>query len=192
MRIIAGLGNPGRQYERTRHNIGFIVVDELAKRWSVDGWKNERGARTALCRSRDLLLVQPQTFMNDSGTPLLSLATFYKVPPQQMLVVVDDLDRPFGKLRMRVSGSSGGQNGLKSIIGNLGEDFPRLRVGIGRDGNGEAIGRVLGRFSPDEDAQLGPIVDACIHGITLWADRTPIEAINFVNSWKPESPPVSS
>jgi PTH1 family peptidyl-tRNA hydrolase len=194
MRIIAGLGNPGRQYERTRHNIGFIVVDELAKRWSVDepvqrgsgdGWKKERGARTLFCRARDVLLVQPQTFMNDSGTPLLSLATFYKVPPQQMLVVVDDLDRPFGKLRMRVSGSSGGQNGLKSIIENLGEDFPRLRVGIGRDGNTEAISRVLGRFSPDEEAQLGPIVDACIQGITLWTERTPIDAINFVNSWKP-------
>jgi len=190
MRIIAGLGNPGRQYERTRHNIGFIVVDELAKRWSADGgsaehWKNERGARTLLDRSRDILIVQPQTFMNDSGTPLLSLATFYKVPPQQLLVVVDDLDRPFGKLRMRLSGSSGGQNGLKSIIGNLGEEFPRLRVGIGRDGNGEAIGRVLGRFSPDEEAQLGPIVDACVHGIELWTERTPTEAINFVNSWKP-------
>jgi PTH1 family peptidyl-tRNA hydrolase len=187
MRIIAGLGNPGRQYERTRHNIGFIVVDELAKRWSVDDWKKERGARTALCRSRDTLLVQPQTFMNDSGTPLLSLATFYKVPPQQLLVVVDDLDRPFGKLRMRVSGSSGGQNGLKSIIGNLGEEFPRLRIGIGRDGTGEAIDRVLGRFSSDEEAQLGPIIDACIAGIELWTDRTPIEAINFVNSWKPVS-----
>jgi len=187
MRIIAGLGNPGRQYERTRHNIGFIVVDELAKRWSVDGWKKERGARTALSRSRDTLLVEPQTFMNDSGTPLLSLATFYKVPPQQMLVVVDDLDRPFGKLRMRVSGSSGGQNGLKSIIGNLGEDFPRLRIGIGRDGSADAIDRVLGRFSPDEDAQLGPIVDACIAGIELWIERTPLDAINYVNSWKPIS-----
>jgi len=185
MRIIAGLGNPGRQYERTRHNIGFIVVDELAKRWSVDGWKKERGSQTALARSRETLLVEPQSFMNLSGDPLLALATFYKVPPPQMLVVVDDLDLPFGKLRMRERGSSGGHNGLKSIIGNLGEDFPRLRIGIGRDRAGVAIDHVLGRFSPDEEASLPAIVDACLGGIERWLERGPIEAINFVNSWKP-------
>jgi len=183
--MVAGLGNPGRQYERTRHNIGFIVVDELARRWSAEKWKNERGARTALARSRETLLVEPQSFMNASGEPLLALATFYKIPPPDMLVVVDDLDLPFGKLRMRIDGSSGGHNGLKSIIGNLGESFPRLRIGIGRDRNGEAIGHVLGRFTDDEEALLTAIVDVCVRGIELWHERTPIDAINLINAWKP-------
>jgi PTH1 family peptidyl-tRNA hydrolase len=128
--------------------------------------------------------------MNLSGDPLLALSTFYKIPSQQMLVIVDDLDLPFAKLRMRERGSSGGHNGLKSIIGNLGEDFPRLRIGIGRDRSGEAIGHVLGRFSGDEEAALPALIDACIRGIELWRDGSPLEAINFINSWK--LPPAAS
>jgi PTH1 family peptidyl-tRNA hydrolase len=186
--MVAGLGNPGRHYERTRHNIGFAVVDELARRWSVADWKRERGARTALARARDTLLVKPQSFMNASGEPLLALATYYKIPPQAMLVIVDDLDLPFGKLRMRERGSSGGHNGLKSIIENLGDDFPRLRIGIGRDRAGEAIDRVLSPFTDEEERALETLVDACCKGIELWLERTPIEAINFVNGWKPAPP----
>jgi PTH1 family peptidyl-tRNA hydrolase len=106
------------------------------------------------------------------------------VPPQQTLVVVDDLDLPFGKLRMRERGSSGGHNGLKSLIEHLGgDDFPRLRIGIGRDQSGEALERVLGAFAPDEETRLPALVDACVRGIRLWLDGPSVTAINFVNSW---------
>ena len=104
---MAGLGNPGREYAFTRHNVGFIVVDELARRFSLDGWRKKTGAEQGLVRTRDVLLVKPQTYMNSSGAPLRVIASWHKVPPPNLLVVVDDLDLPFGKLRMRRGGSSG-------------------------------------------------------------------------------------
>ena len=181
---MVGLGNPGRRYARTRHNAGFIVVDELARRLGVEaGWKTKDGARQIVDRTHGVVLVEPQTFMNDSGEPTVRIAAWHKVPPPQILVVVDDLDLPFGKLRMRERGSSGGHNGLKSLIAHFGEDFPRLRIGIGRDSGGEAIDRVLGAFAPDEESQLPPIIDACVQGILLWLDSKSVTAINFVNSF---------
>lgn len=129
-----------------------------------------------------MILAEPQTFMNVSGEPTQRIAAWHKVPAAQMLVVVDDLDLPFGKLRMRERGGSGGHNGLKSLIAHFGEDFPRLRIGIGRHPDGEAIDRVLGTFSPDERSRLPPIIDACVQGIRLWLDDGVVTAINFVNS----------
>lgn len=172
---------------RTRHNAGFIVLDALARSLGVDGdWKTKDGARQILDRPHGVVLVAPQTFMNASGEPAGRIAAWYKVPPQRVLVVVDDLDLPFGKLRMRERGSSGGHNGLKSLIAAFGDDFPRLRIGIGRDATSEAIDRVLGAFTPEEEGRLKPIVDACVRGIHFWLDDTPVTAINFVNSYKPE------
>jgi PTH1 family peptidyl-tRNA hydrolase len=130
-----------------------------------------------------VILAEPQTFMNVSGEPTQRIAAWHKVPAAGMLVVVDDLDLPFGKLRMRERGGSGGHNGLKSLIAHFGEDFPRLRIGIGRDPNGEAIDRVLGTFSIDERSRLPPLIDACVHGIRLWLDSDSVTAINFVNSY---------
>jgi PTH1 family peptidyl-tRNA hydrolase len=121
--------------------------------------------------------------MNESGPPTLGIATTYKVPPPRILVVVDDLDLPFGRLRMRVNGSSGGHNGLKSLIAVFGTEFPRLRVGIGRDReSGEAIRHVLGAFSADETAALPAIVDRCIDGIETWVRDGPVVAQNRVNT----------
>lgn len=134
-------------------------------------------------RDRALVLVKPQTYMNSSGAPLRIVASWYKVPPEELLVVSDDLDLPFGKLRMRRSGSSGGHNGLKSVIAHFGGNFPRLRVGIGRDGESEAIGRVLGRFSEMEQRVLPSIVAAGADGIERWLDAGTEAAMQFVNAW---------
>jgi PTH1 family peptidyl-tRNA hydrolase len=179
--LIVGLGNPGPRYARTRHNIGFLVVEAVAERWGLRDWQKRGDARYALDRSRRAILVEPQAFMNRSGPPTLGLATFYKVSPQRILVVVDDLDLPFGALRMRARGSSGGHNGLKSLIAVLGEDFPRLRIGIGRSHEADAIDRVLGAFSPDEEAQLPAIVDRAVEGIELWLREGVEAAMNRVN-----------
>jgi peptidyl-tRNA hydrolase, PTH1 family len=180
--LVVGLGNPGSRYARTRHNAGFIVVDELAARWGVRDWQKKGEARYALDRERNVILVEPQSYMNLSGRPVQSVATFYKVPPQRILIVVDDLDLPFGTLRMRASGSSGGHNGLKSLIEIFGQDFPRLRIGIGRGHDPGAIDRVLGIFTDDKMQELPAIVDRAIAGVQLWLTQGVTAAMNLVNA----------
>jgi PTH1 family peptidyl-tRNA hydrolase len=179
---VAGLGNPGSRYARTRHNVGFMVVDALAERWNARDWQRKGEARYALDRARDVILVEPQSYMNLSGRPVQSIATFYKVPPQRILVIVDDLDLPFGTLRMRASGSSGGHNGLKSLIEVFGQDFPRLRIGIGRGHDPDAIDRVLGNFSANEAQELPAIVDRAVAGVELWLTQGVTAAMNLVNA----------
>ena len=128
------LGNPGPKYDNTRHNAGFMVGDELAKKCGVSINRLKNKALTEKCRiaGEDVLLVKPQTFMNLSGEAVRPLADFYKVPPERILVVSDEVSLPIGKLRLRASGSAGGHNGLKNIIQHLGTDkFPRLRIGVG-------------------------------------------------------------
>jgi PTH1 family peptidyl-tRNA hydrolase len=127
------------------------------------------------------VLVQPESYMNESGPPTLGLATFYKVPPARILVVVDDLDLPYGALRMRAEGSSGGQNGLKSLIACFGQGFPRLRVGIGRQHDGDAIDRVLGNFSPEESKELPGILTRAADGVDRWLSDGISAAMNLVN-----------
>ena len=151
MKLIVGLGNPGREYEHTRHNVGFQVAEELARRYRVtleeprevesSGGEDSRTSATACC------VAEPTTFMNLSGWAVREIASFHKLAPSDVLVVVDDADLPLGRLRMRTSGSAGGHNGLKSVIQELGTvEFPRLRVGVGRQA-GELKNHVLGRFS---------------------------------------------
>ena len=132
------------------------------------------------------MLVKPLSFMNDSGRPLGKIARWWKTPPEDLLVVVDDLDLPFGKLRMRETGSSGGHNGLKSIIEYFGTGFPRLRVGIGRSGY-EAIDHVLSTLSRRKSANSRPIVVVAADGVLRWLERGPVEAMNLVNAWQPEA-----
>jgi PTH1 family peptidyl-tRNA hydrolase len=162
--------------------VGFIVVDELARRWSVRDWHKKGEARYALDRSHDVILVEPQSYMNLSGRPVQSIATFYKVPPPRILVIVDDLDLPFGTLRMRADGSSGGHNGLKSLIEVFGQGFPRLRIGIGRGHDADAIDRVLGEFSENERKELPAIVDRAIAGAEMWLTGGVTAAMNVVNA----------
>ncbi len=120
--------------------------------------------------------------MNESGGPVARIAGWWKTPPSGVLVVVDDIDLPFGKLRMRESGGSGGHNGLNSIIDYLGEDFPRLRIGIGRAG--DAIDHVLSTFTDEEERRLVPILDVAADGVVGWLERGPIDAMNYVNAWR--------
>ncbi len=134
--------------------------------------------------------------MNESGRPLQRLAAWWKVPPGELLVVSDDLDLPFGRLRMRRSGGSGGHNGLKSIIEHFGEGFPRLRVGIGRGGGDDTIDYVLSTFDALEEQRLGEIVEAAARGVLSWLDEGPEAAMNLVNGWQPswvtQEPPRAS
>ncbi len=151
-KLIVGLGNPGRQYEDTRHNIGFMVVDRMAAAaaaplQSTPKWQCHLGKLP----DDGTLLVKPQTFMNLSGRAIRQILAFHKWLPEQMLVIYDDAALPLGTLRFREKGSAGGHNGIKSIIEHLGSDvFPRLKIGIGSSQPGNMVGHVLGKFSPDE------------------------------------------
>lgn len=182
--LIAGLGNPGRKYAGTRHNIGFLIVDELARRLP----RGERRKRfdadiveTQTPQGR-LVLLKPQTFMNLSGNAVAPAARWYRVPPERLLIIYDDLDLPFGRLRMRPSGSSGGHKGLTSIIQRLGtERVPRLRVGIGRPDHGGSIGYVLARFSKEEERRLPEVIESAADAALAW-QRDGIEtAMNVYN-----------
>ena len=141
IRMVAGLGNPGEEYARTRHNAGFCAVDELARQANVTYWKNQSGAEVASIQvndpdaeggKREVLLVKPQSYMNTSGGPISQLCAAHKIRPEELLVIHDELDIPAGDVRVKVGGGHAGHNGLRSIIDKLGSrDFSRIRVGIG-------------------------------------------------------------
>ena len=151
MKAIVGLGNPGSEYKGTRHNVGFEVVDALARRWKTTLKKWKTTADIAVVRDRDAALVEPRTYMNHSGEAVAAVMAFYKIRPEDVLVVVDEVQLPLGRLRLRPSGSAGGHNGLKSVIQHVGGEFPRLRIGIERgDRNRDLADRVLSRFGASE------------------------------------------
>lgn len=154
MIMVVGLGNPGSQYERSRHNVGFMTVDRIADRHGVTVWKEERKALTAtyMHAGEKIMLVKPQTFMNLSGEAVGSLAHYYRVDPADVYVIYDDMDLLVGQLRIRVKGSDGGHNGMKSVIAHLGtKDYPRLRVGVGRPAPGwSVVDHVLAMPQDDE------------------------------------------
>jgi PTH1 family peptidyl-tRNA hydrolase len=157
VKLIVGLGNPGAKYRGTRHNIGFAVVDELARRAAVDFDSAPVDALVARVRQTPaaVLLAKPMTFMNTSGEAVGGLVRYYKVEPLDLLVVVDEVQLPLGKVRARARGSAGGHNGLKSLIEHLGEEFARLRIGVGRgDMRRDLADHVLARFEPAESAEV--------------------------------------
>ena len=158
MRLIVGLGNPGRRYDGTRHNVGFGVMDLLATRHRIDWESAPRGVEALVARWRaaDTVLAKPLTFMNLSGGAVLGLVQFYKIEPADLLVLVDDVNLELGRLRTRSRGSAGGHNGLKSIIGVLGsEEFARLRIGVGRgDGRRDLADHVTAKFEAHERASI--------------------------------------
>jgi PTH1 family peptidyl-tRNA hydrolase len=155
----------------------------VARRLGATTWKTKDEAAQAHVASRSVVLAKPLSYMNVSGVPLAKIARWWKTPPAGLLIVVDDLDLPFGRMRMRESGSSGGHNGLKSIMEHFGTDFPRLRVGIGRSRD-EAIDHVLSAFTLEEERALTDIVDAAAAGALCWLERGPIDAMNLVNGWR--------
>jgi PTH1 family peptidyl-tRNA hydrolase len=182
MKAIVGLGNPGRQYAGTRHNIGFDVVDEVARRWNVQlrPWKSV--AEVAVVSVRGAVLVEPQTFMNLSGDAVSRIAAFHKLEPADVLVVVDEVQLPLGRLRLRRSGSAGGHNGLKSIVQHLGSDFPRLRLGVGRgDPNWDLADHVLSRFERDERDTAADSVKRAADAVELFVEEGIEVAMNRFN-----------
>lgn len=183
MKIIVGLGNPGRDYAATRHNIGFMVVDEIARRLAAGEHRSRfRAALTeAFDENEKIVLVKPQTYMNLSGSSVREATRWYKTSTAEVLVVADDIDLPFGVLRLRAGGGSGGHNGLKSIFSELAtQEIPRLRIGVGR-GSGHATRQVLTRFSPEEQRMLPEIVRAAADCVQDWSRHGIIEAMNRCN-----------
>lgn len=170
--LIVGLGNPGARYERTRHNIGFWAVDRLAMRHHLTFSKHEHRAMTAsgTIHHQRVILAKPQTFMNLSGDSVVPLARFYKIPPERVIVLHDDLDLPLGTLRIRKTGSSGGQNGLKHIIERLGtQDIARIRIGIGRPpGRMDPAAYVLTAFQGDDEILAIEMADKAVQAVETW------------------------
>jgi len=177
LKLVVGLGNPGDQYRQTRHNVGFMALERLASR-SGAGFRNQARLHGLLAEvgvgEQRLRLLMPQTFMNDSGRSIRAALDWFDLKPDQLLVVVDDMDLPLGKLRLRASGSAGGHNGLRSTISHLGtQDFARLRIGIGAPADNPAerkartVGHVLGRFAASEQAVLDQVLSEVGAGITV-------------------------
>lgn len=158
MKLVVGLGNPGKQYEKTKHNIGFMVVDAIADSVPHTPWREEQWAEVCsiTVAGEKVLLVKPQTFMNVSGESVGPLMRYYKIDPSDVYCIYDDMDLPVGKLRIRPNGSSGGHNGIKSLISHLGtENFPRFRVGIGRPlPQWTVIDHVLAPFSEESQEKV--------------------------------------
>ena len=187
MKLVVGLGNPGGQYADTRHNVGWMVLDRVADRAGWAGRGRTRDASSIVqgrFRGLDVTLAKPLTFMNDSGIAVRKLLARERTPLNEMLVVVDDFNLPFGKLRFREGGGPGGHNGLRSIIDELGsEKFSRLRVGIGAPGRG-FIDHVLNRFEADERQRLDELLDAAADAVETWAREGTNKAANRFNMFE--------
>ena len=180
MKLVVGLGNPGSEYDRTRHNVGFEVLESLAARQAAT-WSTKRDAEVARW-GQAAVLVRPQTFMNLSGSAVQHWQHWYKVDFEDMLVVVDDVNLEAGRLRIRRSGSAGGHNGLKSIIGALGTDqFPRLRVGVGGGNRKNLSSHVLGRFTPDEEAIIETAIAKAVEAIEVFVAVGIVAAMDKYN-----------
>jgi PTH1 family peptidyl-tRNA hydrolase len=198
--IVAGLGNPGREYEGTRHNFGFLVLDAL-----VDACREFGTVSTVSCRNDPYalercrmstppfagmtwLLAKPLAFMNRSGEAIQRISAYYRIPAQQILVLHDELDLPIGRMRMKQGGGNAGHNGLKSIQQHLGTpEFHRLRLGIGKSPHGDASSHVLGRFSELETSLAVSVMRAAVQGVLLFMRRDSAAAQRFCNGYAPPS-----
>lgn len=189
-RLIVGLGNPGAKYAGTRHNVGFEMLDILSKRWQIPlkqdrrfqgdyGDGNIKGQRTSL--------LKPLTYMNRSGQSIRSVVDWFKLDPGAVLIVYDDMDLPVGRLRLRLSGSAGGHNGMKSAISHLGtQEFPRMRIGIGATAAAEArdsavVSHVLGRFAPADRDRIDTVIDYAAKAVELSLESGVEKAMSYYN-----------
>ena len=188
MFIIAGLGNPTLQYEGTRHNVGFDVIDMLADRYniSVDGRKGRALIGKGMIGGQKVLLVKPQTYMNLSGESVRAAADFYKVDPEDILVIYDDISLEPGQLRLRGKGSAGGHNGIKNIIAHLGtQEFPRIKVGVGDKPKGmDLADYVLGHFSKEDQAKMDEAFKDAADAAEMILDKGMDAAMNHYNMKK--------
>lgn len=185
MKVVVGLGNPGSQYTGTRHNIGFDVVDLLAQMWQAEKpqQKFQGQIQQAATDGHKVLLVKPLTFMNRSGECVQPLLRFFQVPPEDLVVVCDDMNLPLGRLRWRAGGSSGGQKGLADILQRLGtEQVPRLRVGIGRPPDQmDPVNWVLAKFRPDQRQQVQQSLASSADSVQDWVSKGLTEVMNRYN-----------
>lgn len=180
-RLIAGLGNPGREYRDTRHNVGFMIVDRFAAVAGAE-FRTEKSWQAEVAKAGETLLCKPLTYMNLSGESVRAISDFYKVTPDATLIVLDDMSLPLGTVRLRATGSSGGHNGLQSVIDHLGtESVPRLRIGIGAAHPGGAIGHVLGRFAGDEAKLLDEALSRAVAAIDCAQNQGFQAAMNTFN-----------
>lgn len=186
--MIVGLGNPGRAYAHTRHNVGFDIVDLFAKRRKVRILNRQSRALVGsfdLC-GEQILLVKPQTFMNESGQAVGDLARKHHLSPDDVLVIYDDIDLPLGKLRVRMRGSSGGHKGMKSIIAHLhSDDFPRMRIGVGRAG--DAIDHVLSRFNRKDRVIIDVTIEQAVDALNMVLEEGIEAAMNQYNRAEEQS-----
>jgi PTH1 family peptidyl-tRNA hydrolase len=193
--LIVGLGNPGAKYEQTRHNIGFEVIDALARTWQISLSEHRKfqgifGEGTAV-KGQKIRLLKPTTYMNLSGQAIRAVTDWYKLSPESVLVIYDDMDLPLGKLRLRQSGSAGGHNGMKSTIAHLNsQTFPRLRIGIGSPkqqsrqnaGNGEVVSHVLGRFSGTEAEAMAEVLKLVVDAVEMSMKQGIPKAMSLYNN----------
>ena len=187
IRLVAGLGNPGAEYAHTRHNIGFMVADLLAHEGRL-AWERSGKWDAATAKFRDALLVKPASYMNRSGHPLFAIAQFFKIAPQEILVVLDDFSLPLGRLRIRQSGGAGGHNGLESIIAQFGtEEMPRLRIGIGNAPAEAASDYVLSNFFEEEKPLVRSTITRAADTVKCAIDKGVVSAMNTFNKIEEET-----
>ena len=183
LRMLVGLGNPGGEYENTRHNVGFMVLDRIATAAGLT-FQRQKHWDALLSKDHDVTLLKPQTYMNNSGTAVSKALNFYRFIPSQALIVYDDLDLPLGRLRLRGGGSHGGHNGMRSIIQHLGTNqVARLRVGIGKSETqtGDTIQHVLGKFSPNERSELEISLEQAVLAVRHVRDHGLLDAMSSIN-----------
>jgi peptidyl-tRNA hydrolase, PTH1 family len=186
--LIVGLGNPEPKYDHTRHNIGFEAVDNLASSWGMS-WKENKRFQGLITEGvstygNKIRLLKPLTYMNLSGQAVRAVTDWYKIPPQSVLVIYDEMDLPVGRLRIRLSGSAGGHNGMKSIIAHLGsQNFPRLRIGIGKStGKPQTVSHVLGKFAPEEKLVIREVLQLATKAIECSFQEGVEKAMSLYNS----------
>ena len=190
MKLIVGLGNPGARYAGTRHNAGFLVMDELARRW---GTAFRSGRQADAASASGVVLLKPRTFMNLSGTAVQAEMARGRIPPGELLVVHDDLDLPLGRLRLRRGGGAGGQRGVQDVIARIGPDFDRLKVGISRPPEGWAAEHwVLSRFREDEADLLAAVVRHAADAIERVRDEGWAKAVTWTNGLDLAAPPPAT
>lgn len=184
MKVVVGLGNPGIEYAKTRHNVGFMVIDGFAEKHSVENWKNNFHALIGETKidGEKVLLVKPQTFMNLSGQAVLEVMQFYKVAKEDLLVIYDDMDLPVGTVKLRQKGSCGGHNGIRDIIRLLGtEQISRVKIGIGKSKYAQGADFVLGKFLPEEDNAIDDGIEKAMNAVSCWVKHGIVETMNRYN-----------